>query len=115
MPLGFKRPEHQGYVGRRLSEIAAERGQDWIDAVIDLLVAEEQRISTIYFGMTEENLALQLQQPWMKISTDAGGVDPAWAASAARSTHAPTAPTRASSASTSATKASSRSKTPSAR
>ena len=30
--------------------------------------------------MTEENLAQQLQQPWIKICTDAGGVDPAWAA-----------------------------------
>jgi len=80
MPIGFKRPEHQGYVGRRLSEIAAERGQLWVDTVIDLLVAEEQPIGTIFFGMTEENLALQLQQPWMKVSTDAGGVDPAWAA-----------------------------------
>jgi N-acyl-D-amino-acid deacylase len=29
--------------------------------------------------MTEENLALQLRQPWIKISTDAGGYDPAWA------------------------------------
>ena len=29
--------------------------------------------------MSEENVRLQLQQPWIKISTDAGGVDPAWA------------------------------------
>jgi len=79
MPIGFKLPEHQGYAGKRLSEIAAERGQGWVDAVIDLLAAEGQPISTIFFGMTEENLALQLRQPWMKVSSDAGGVDPAWA------------------------------------
>jgi N-acyl-D-aspartate/D-glutamate deacylase len=30
--------------------------------------------------MSEENLRLQLRQPWIKISTDAGGLDPAWAA-----------------------------------
>ena len=79
MPIGFKLPEHQHYIGRRLSEIADERGQLWVDAVIDLLAAEEQPIGTIFFGMTEENLALQLQQPWMKVSTDAGGIDPVWA------------------------------------
>ena len=28
--------------------------------------------------MTEDNLRLQLQQSWIKISTDAGGYDPAW-------------------------------------
>ncbi len=79
MPVGFQKPEHQVYVGKRLSEIAEQRGQDWIEAVLDLLAAEEQRISTIYFKMSEENLRLQLQQPWIKISTDAGGLDPAWA------------------------------------
>jgi N-acyl-D-amino-acid deacylase len=79
MPIGFQKPENQPYVGRRLSEIAAERGQDWIEAVFDLLVSEEQRISTIYFSMSDDNLRLQLQQPWIKIATDAGGFDPAWA------------------------------------
>lgn len=81
MPVGFLKPEHQHYIGRRLDDIAAERGQDWIDTVLDLLAAERQRIATFYFSMSEENLATQLGQPWIKISTDAGGVDPAYAAS----------------------------------
>ena len=80
MPVGFKRSEHRQYAGKRLSEIAALRGQDWIAAALDLLLAEEQNIGTVYFVMSEDNLRLQLQQPWMKISTDAGGMDPAWAA-----------------------------------
>jgi N-acyl-D-aspartate/D-glutamate deacylase len=79
MPIGFRLPEHQSYVGQRLLAIAASRGQDWIEAVFDLLVAENQSISTIYFSMSEENIKLQLQQPWVKVSTDAGGIDPAWA------------------------------------
>ena len=29
--------------------------------------------------MNEENVRLQLQQPWISIGTDAGGFDPAWA------------------------------------
>ncbi len=78
MPIGFQQPENQGYVGKRLSEIAAMRGQDWVDAVFDLLLSEEQRISTIYFSISEDNLHLQLPQPWIKISTDAGGYDPTW-------------------------------------
>jgi N-acyl-D-amino-acid deacylase len=80
MPIGFHRPEHQIYVGRRLSEIADMRGQHWADAAIDLLVAEGQRISTIYFSMDEANVRMQLGLPWIKVSTDAGGHDPAAAA-----------------------------------
>ncbi len=79
MPVGFRRPEHLAYVGLKLSEIAAARGQHWIDMVLELLLLERQRIGTIYFTMTEENLRLQLQQPFVKISSDAGGHDPSTA------------------------------------
>jgi dihydroorotase/N-acyl-D-amino-acid deacylase len=77
VPVGFRKPENRQYVGKNIDEIAAMRGQEWADAVIDLLLSEEQRISTIYFMMSEDNLRAQLQQPWIKISTDAGGLDPA--------------------------------------
>lgn len=80
MPVGFERPENLQYAGKRLDEIAQMRGQHWLDAVFDLLLAERHRIFTIYFGMDEANVALGLRQPWVKLGTDAGGVDPVWAA-----------------------------------
>lgn len=78
MPIGFQKPENKQYIGKRLTEIAAMRGQDWIDATFDLLLSEQDRISTIYFSMSEENVRRQLTLPWIKISTDAGGHDPTW-------------------------------------
>jgi len=80
MPVGFRKPENRDYNGRRLSEIAAERGQDWLDAAMDLLLSERQRVSTVYFVISEENVVEQLRQPWITIGTDAGGLDPTWAA-----------------------------------
>jgi N-acyl-D-aspartate/D-glutamate deacylase len=79
-PVGFKKAENKQYVGKRLSEITDMRSQNWVDATIDLLLSEEQRIFTIYHTMSEDNLRLQLQLPWIKVSTDAEGVDPGWAA-----------------------------------
>jgi N-acyl-D-aspartate/D-glutamate deacylase len=79
MPVGFQKPDNQVYVGKRLSEIAQMRGQDWLECVFDLLVSEQQRIGTIYFTMSEDNLRLQYAQPWTMVSTDAGGFDPTWA------------------------------------
>jgi N-acyl-D-amino-acid deacylase len=76
MVLGLQRPEHAGWVGWRLSQIAEAQGRHWADTAIDLIVAEGQRISTMYFLMSEENVALNLQQPWIKVGTDAGGADP---------------------------------------
>lgn len=80
MPVGFLKEENRRYVGMRLSEIAAEMGVAWPDAAMNLLASEGQRISSFYFVMSEENLRRQLQQPWIMISTDAGGLDPSWAA-----------------------------------
>ncbi|MGC4042661.1 MAG: D-aminoacylase [Armatimonas sp.] len=77
VPLDFKKEENQIYVGQKLTQIAEMRGQDWADAAIDLLLSEDQRIFSVFFSMSEDNLRLQLQQPWVKISTDAGGFDPA--------------------------------------
>lgn len=79
MPVGFQQPKNRQYTGKRLSEIAAMRGQMWIDAAFDLFLSEEQSIDTIYFMMDEENLKRQLQLPWITIGTDAGGLDPTWA------------------------------------
>ena len=79
MPVGLEHEENKPYIGKTLAEIAALRNQEWVDTVFDLFLSEEQRISAFYFMMSEENVALQLQQPWMTIGTDAGGLDPAWA------------------------------------
>lgn len=74
--LGLEKPENARYIGKRLSEIADMMGEDWVDTVMDLALSEEQRMSTIYFLMSDENVQLQLRQPWIKFGTDAGGVDP---------------------------------------
>ena len=74
--LGLRKEENRQYAGMYLAEIAAAMGKEWVDALIDLIVSEEGDPSTIYFMMSEENVALQLAQPWMKFGTDAGGADP---------------------------------------
>jgi N-acyl-D-amino-acid deacylase len=79
-PIGMRRPEHRQYVGRNLAEIAAMRGQDWLDAAFDLLIAEGAEIFAIYQEMSEDNVRRQLQLPWVVVCSDAGGLDPAWAA-----------------------------------
>jgi dihydroorotase/N-acyl-D-amino-acid deacylase len=77
--LGLDRPENRQYIGMRLDAIAAAQNKDWIETAFDLVLSERQRVGTIYFMMDESNVRLQLQQPWMKFGTDAGGPDPATA------------------------------------
>lgn len=74
--VGIEKPENKKYVGKRLSEIATMMKKDWMDAAMDLILSERRRVDTIYFMMSEENVKLQLRQPWIKFGTDAGGFDP---------------------------------------
>ena len=73
---GLRSPANQRWSGKRLSEISAGMGKDWLDTVMDLLRAEQRDIGTMYFLMNEDNVRLQLKQPWMKFGTDAAGSDP---------------------------------------
>jgi N-acyl-D-amino-acid deacylase len=74
--LGLRKPEDSLWVGKRLSQIAADMHKAWVDAAIDLILTEQRGIGTIFFLISEDNVALQLRQPWIKIGTDASGVDP---------------------------------------
>lgn len=79
MVVGFRRPELKQYEGKRLSEIAQAMGKDWADVIIDLNVAENAQLGEILFRMSEDNVRMQIRQPWMKWGTDAEAKDPATA------------------------------------
>ncbi|HXD22752.1 MAG TPA: hypothetical protein VN613_05280, partial [Gemmatimonadaceae bacterium] len=79
MVVGFTRPELRKYEGMRLTEIAKAMGKDWPDALIDLNIAEKAGLGEILFRMSDENVRLQLRQPWIKWGTDAAADDPATA------------------------------------
>ena len=72
----LRSPALRQYAGKRLSEIAAARNVAWVDAAMDLILGERRRVETTYFLMDEANVRGNLQQPWMKIGTDATGYDP---------------------------------------
>ena len=67
----------EGYVGMRLSEVARQMGVDWVEAAMEITLMTGGHASMVIFMMAEENVALQLRQPWIKIGTDASGFDPA--------------------------------------
>ena len=72
----LRAPQNQQYIGKRLSEIAQMKNTNYLDAAMDLILSERSRVETMYFLMNEDNVKLQLQQPWMKFGSDATGPDP---------------------------------------
>jgi len=74
--LGLDAPETRRWAGMRLSEVVEATGRRWPEVVIDLILSERGRIPTIYFLMQEEDVRLFLSQPWIKMGSDAGGLNP---------------------------------------
>lgn len=65
------------YEGRRLDEVGRLRNQDPYEAAIDILLADQGRTSAIYFAMSEADVRLAMQVPWVSVGQDAGARTPA--------------------------------------
>jgi dihydroorotase/N-acyl-D-amino-acid deacylase len=74
--VGFKVDSLKRYEGRRLSDIARSMGKPWSDALVDLTLAEQDRLGQVLFIASDSNVAMQVRQPWLKFGTDAPGLDP---------------------------------------
>ncbi|HUQ19007.1 MAG TPA: D-aminoacylase [Gemmatimonadaceae bacterium] len=74
--VGFRKPELKKYEGWNLTQVANDMKISGPDAVIELTLAENNRLSKINFSMSEENVSMQLKQPWVVIGSDAGGQNP---------------------------------------
>ena len=71
---GFARKELRKYQGKTLREVMAERGTAATDTIIDLLIEDNSRIFSLYFSMSEDNLRVQVQLPWVSFCSDAGSI-----------------------------------------
>ena len=74
--VGFTVDSLKKYEGKRLSEIAQTMHKDWSDALMDLTIAEQNRLGQVIFIASDSNVAMQVRQPWMKFGTDAEAFDP---------------------------------------
>jgi dihydroorotase/N-acyl-D-amino-acid deacylase len=62
--------------GKTLAEIAKLWNKDPMDALFDLLIEDHALTSVAVFGMSEPDVSLALQQPWVSIDNDSSGTSP---------------------------------------
>ena len=62
--------------GKRLSEVAKTGNKDPMDALFDLLIEDNAFTGVAVFGMSEPDVALALQQPWVSVDNDSSGTAP---------------------------------------
>jgi dihydroorotase/N-acyl-D-amino-acid deacylase len=62
--------------GKNLAQIAAEWHEDGLDAALDLVAKDRGMTGVAVFGMSDEDIAYALRQPWVSIGVDSPGVAP---------------------------------------
>jgi dihydroorotase/N-acyl-D-amino-acid deacylase len=62
--------------GKTLAQIAQLQKKEPLDALYDLLIDDNAFTQAISFGMSEPDVALALQQPWVSIDNDYEGISP---------------------------------------
>ena len=62
--------------GKTLKDVAALWHEDAIDALCDFLIKDNAFTSVAVFGMSEPDVELALQQPWVSIDNDSQGTSP---------------------------------------
>jgi len=68
-------PDLQPLLGKRLSEIASLWKKDAMDALFDFLI-QDPASDVAVFGMSQPDVTLALQQPWVSIDNDSEGASP---------------------------------------
>jgi dihydroorotase/N-acyl-D-amino-acid deacylase len=66
-------PDLRPLQGKRLSEVAEQWHEDPIDALCDILIKDKAFTEVAVFGMSEPDVKLALQQPWVSIDNDSQG------------------------------------------
>jgi N-acyl-D-amino-acid deacylase len=70
--IGFRNPALRPLIGKTLADVSAMRGTSPEDTIIDLVIADESRVDTVFFLMSEENVEAFAGLPWVALGSDAG-------------------------------------------
>jgi N-acyl-D-amino-acid deacylase len=69
-------PELLPLQGKTLAEVAKIWNKDPMDALFDFLIQDKGSTGVAVFGMSEPDVALALEQPWVSIDNDSSGASP---------------------------------------
>lgn len=74
--VGFKSERLKPLTGKTLAEVATMRGTSPEETAMDLIVEDGSRVDTIYFIMSDENVATEVALPWVSFCSDEASLAP---------------------------------------
>src|SRR5271163_3722869 len=76
MITAVQNPALKKFQGQRITDVAKAWNKDPMDALLDLLVEDKAFTECAVFGMSEPDIVLALQQPWVSFDNDSSGTSP---------------------------------------
>src|ERR1700731_2173246 len=64
------------FKGQRITDVAKSMNKEPMEASLDLLIERTTFTESMVFGMSEPDVALALQQPWVSVDNDSSGTSP---------------------------------------
>ena len=71
-----QQPENKKYEGKSLEELSRATGKDPVDAMCDLLLSENGRVTIIQFAAADADLERAIRLPWTTIGSDGTAMHP---------------------------------------
>jgi N-acyl-D-amino-acid deacylase len=68
--ISFKNPKLKPLTGKTLAEVAKMRGKSPEETAMDLVIEDGNRVGTVYFLMSEDNVKREVGLPWMSFGSD---------------------------------------------
>ncbi|MBI1853533.1 MAG: D-aminoacylase [Planctomycetes bacterium] len=72
----FKSEALKPLTGKTLAAVAKMRGKDPVETLMDLVLEDQSRVGTVYFMISEDNIAKQIRLPWVSFGSDAASMAP---------------------------------------
>ncbi len=69
-------PKLLGLQGHTLADIAKTRGTDPMDTLFDILIEDHAQTAVAVFAMSEPDIELAVEQPWVSFCNDSAGTSP---------------------------------------
>ncbi|HLX85457.1 MAG TPA: D-aminoacylase [Terriglobales bacterium] len=76
MITAVQNPTLKKFQGQRITDVAKAWNKDPMDALLDVLVEDKAFTECAVFGMSEPDIVLALQQPWVSFDNDSSGTSP---------------------------------------
>jgi N-acyl-D-amino-acid deacylase len=72
--VGLRPAQLKPLIGKTLSEVAAMRGKDEVETMLDLILEARSRIQVVTFTMSEDNIKKGMRQPWVSFGSDSSSM-----------------------------------------